>query len=427
MEAVLNFIISEIFGQGAIFLALIACIGLILQKKSFSEIVRGTVMTAVGFFVLSTGTGLITGNSIDGISTAFNTVMPQAVPSTTVDIGTEYGTEIGIVMIVAFAINVLVARFTKWKSIFLTGHMLYWFPFVFIAAGVDAGLTGGKLIILAAIFTALYMIVSPNLMRPFVKEVTGDDSFTIGHPTTCLSVISGLLGKAFGNKEHSTEDLKFPKSLGFLREIAIMGSITIAITYIVMYFILIANGQDPAVVWGYADGNTGIFTYVFTHAIYFGVGITIMLQGVRMLISEIVPAFQGIAEKVVPNAIPALDVPVIFPYAPNALLIGFMVAMVTSIVTILITGAAGIFPTVVIPLISTCFFEIGCASIVGNATGGVRGAIIGAAVSGIIAVFLVGFGAYFFNNTIQQWMLVYGGQDFDLWGMVVGAVARLIA
>lgn len=427
MEAVLNFVINEIFGQGAIFIAIIACIGLILQKKPFSEIVRGTVMTAVGFFVLSTGTGLITGNSIDGISAAFNTVMPQAIPSTTVDIGAEYGTEIGIVMIVAFAINVLVARFTKWKSIFLTGHMLYWFPFVFIAAGVDAGLTGGKLIILAAIFTALYMIVSPNLMRPFVKEVTGDDSFTIGHPTTCLSVISGLLGKVFGDKSHSTEDLKFPKSLGFLREIAITGSLTIAITYIVMYFILVANGQDPAVVWGYAEGKTGIFTYIFTHAIYFGVGITVMLQGVRMLIAEIVPAFQGIAEKVVPDAIPALDVPVIFPYAPNALLIGFIVAMVTSCATILVTGATGIFPTVVIPLISTCFFEIGCASIVGNATGGVRGAIVGAAVSGIIAVFLVGFGAYFFNNTIQQWMLVYGGQDFDLWGMVVGAVAKLIA
>lgn len=427
MEAVLNFVINEIFGQGAIFIALIACIGLILQKKPFSEIVRGTVMTAVGFFVLSTGTGLITGNSIDGISAAFNTVMPRAIPSTTVDIGAEYGTEIGVVMIVAFAINVLVARFTKWKSIFLTGHMLYWFPFVFIAAGVDAGLTGGKLIILAAIFTALYMIVSPNLMRPFVKEVTGDDSFTIGHPTTCLSVISGLLGKVFGDKSHSTEDLKFPKSLGFLREIAITGSFTIAITYIVMYFILVANGQDPAVVWGFAEGKTGIFTYIFTHAIYFGVGITVMLQGVRMLIAEIVPAFQGIAEKIVPDAIPALDVPVIFPYAPNALLIGFIVAMVTSCATILVTGATGIFPTVVIPLISTCFFEIGCASIVGNATGGVRGAIVGAAVSGIIAVFLVGFGAYFFNNTIQQWMLVYGGQDFDLWGMVVGAVAKLIA
>ena len=33
MDAVLNFVINEIFGQGAIFLALIALIGLILQKK----------------------------------------------------------------------------------------------------------------------------------------------------------------------------------------------------------------------------------------------------------------------------------------------------------------------------------------------------------------------------------------------------------
>jgi PTS system ascorbate-specific IIC component len=262
-------------------------------------------------------------------------------------------------------------------------------------------------------------------MKPFVKQVTGDDSFTIGHPTTCLSVISGLLGKAFGDKSHSTEDLNVPKSLGFLREISITGSIAIAITYIVMYFLLLANGQDPATVWAFADSGYDAFTYIFTHAIMFGVGITIMLQGVRMLIAEIVPAFKGIADKIVPDAIPALDCPVIFPYAPNALTIGFLVAMVTSVITILLTN--GMFPTVVIPLISTCFFEIGTAAIIGNGTGGVRGAVIGAAVAGVLAVFLVGFGAYFFNNTIQQWMLVYGGQDFDLWGMVCGAIARIIA
>lgn len=427
MEAVLNFIVNEIFGQGAIFISLIALFGLILQRKPFSEIVRGTLTTAIGYFVLTTGTGLLTGNAIDGIITAFNTVMPQAMPTASVDISAEYGTEIGVVMIVAFAINVLVARFTRWKSIFLTGHMLYWFPFVFVAAGVDAGLQGAPLIGLAAIFTALYMIISPNLMKPFVKEVTGDDSFTIGHPTTCLSVISGLLGKVVGNKEHSTEDIKFPKSLGFLREVTITGSIAIAVTYLVMYGVLVANGYDPGVVWGYAEGTTGLFTYIFTHAIYLGVGMTIMLQGVRMLIGEIVPAFQGIAERIVPDAIPALDCPVIFPYAPNALLIGFIVALITSTGTILVVNSLGVFPTVVIPLISTCFFEIGTAAIVGNATGGVRGAIVGAAVCGVIAILLVGFGSYFFNNTIQQWMLAAGGQDFDLWGIICGAVARLIS
>lgn len=246
--AVLSFIVNDIFGQGAIFIALIAMIGLILQKKPFGEIVRGTAMTAIGFFILTTGTGIITGKSIDGISAAFNAIMPQAVPSTTVDISAEYGTQIGIVMILAFAINLLVARFTKWKSVFLTGHMLYWFPFVFIAAGVDAGLSGVKLIVLATVFTALYMVVSPNLMRPFVKGVTGSDDFTIGHPTTCLSVISGLLGKAFGDKSHSTEDLNVPKSLSFLREISITGSIAIAVTYLIMYFLLLSNGMDPATV-----------------------------------------------------------------------------------------------------------------------------------------------------------------------------------
>lgn len=422
--AVLNFIINEIFGQGAIFLALIALIGLILQKKSFTDVVRGTAMTAIGFFVLSAGTSLVTGNSIDGLAKAFNTMLPQANASTSVDIGAQYGTQIGIVMVVAFLINILFARFTRWKSVFLTGHMLYWFPFVFIAAGVDAGLTGAKLIILAAIFTAIYMIVSPNLMRPFVKEVTGDDSFTIGHPTTILSVISGTLGRLLGDKSKSTESLKFPKALGFFREVSITGSITICITYIVMAIILTANGFSPAEVWGYAGGKTGIFTYIFTHSIYFGVGVTVLLQGVRMLIAEIVPAFKGIADKVVPGAIPALDCPIVFPYAPNALILGFIVAMITSVITIILT--AGMFPTVIIPLTFTCFFEIGTASIVGNATGGIRGSIIGAAVSGIIMVFLVGFGAYFFSNTINSWMLVYGGQDFSLWGIIEGLIARLI-
>ncbi len=423
MNAILDFIINQIFGQGAIFLALIACVGLLLQKKPASDVIRGTAMTAIGYFVLNTGTGLITGSSVDGIIGAFSTMMGSASSSDVTFDATQYGTQIGIVMILAFAINILVARFTKWKSIFLTGHMLYWFPYVFVAAGVDAGLTGGKLIIVAAVFTALYMIISPNLMAPLVKEATGDDSFTIGHPTTILSLIAGFLGKVFGDKSKSTEDLNFPKSLGFLREVPITGSIVIAITYIVMYFVLKANGLDPATVWG----SNQMFTYIFTHSIYFGVGMTIMLQGVRMVIAEIVPAFKGIAEKVVPGAIPALDCPVIFGTAPNALILGFIVAMITSTITIIIVDGAGMFTPAIVPLVSTCFFEIGCASIIGNATGGIRGCVIGSAVCGIIMVFLVGWGNLFFQNTIANWLLVFGGQDFSLWGIIVGLVSRLLA
>ena len=397
MNAVLDFIVNEIFGQGAIFLSLIALIGLLLQKKSASEVIRGTFMTAIGYFVLNTGVGFVSG-AVTDISVAFTTMMPQAVASKSVDIGANYGTQIGIVMIIGFAINLIFARFTKWKTVFLTGHMLYWFPFVFIAAGVDAGLSGAKLIILAALFTAVYMIVAPNLMRPLVKKVTGDP-------------------------KKSTEDLKFPKGLNFLREVSITGSIVILLTYLVMSLLLKLNGYSPAEVLGYDRA----FTYYFTKTINFGMGVTIMLLGVRMLIAEIVPAFQGIATKVVPGAIPALDCPVIFNMAPNALLIGFICALATSTVTILICTALNVFPTVVIPLAFTCFFEAGCAAIVANAYGGVRGCIIASIVNGIAMVLLVGFGAYFFNNTIQGWMLVYGGQDFSLWGILEGLIAKLIA
>ncbi len=423
---ILDFLVNEVFGQGAIFLAIVAMVGLLLQRKPASDVVRGTLMTSIGFFVLNTGTALITGNSIDGISAAFAAMLPpEATPPATANIGLDYGTQIGITMIVAFAINLLVARFTRWKSVFLTGHMLYWFPFVFIAAGVDAGLSGFKLIALAAVFTALYMVIAPNLMRPLVRKVTGKDEFTIGHPTTTLSVLSAGVARLVGDPKRSCEDIEVPKSLGFLREVAITGSISIAVVYVVLYFVLMGAGLVPGEVWGYAEGTTGFFTYLFTHAVYFGVGMTVMLQGVRMLIAEIVPAFQGIAEKVVPGAIPALDCPVIFGFGPNALIIGFITAMISSTACILLT--AGLFPTVVIPLVVTCFFENGCAAIIANAYGGLRGTVVACVVNGIVMVLLVGFGAHFFNNTIQPWMLVYGGQDFSLWGMVEGLIARLIA
>ena len=422
MNAVLDFIVNEIFGQGAIFISLIALIGLLLQKKPVSEVIRGTFMTAIGYFVLNTGVSFVSGAVAD-VSAAFTTMMPQAVASKSVDIGADYGTQIGIVMIIGFAINLIFARFTKWKTVFLTGHMLYWFPFVFIAAGVDAGLTGAKLIILAALFTAVYMIVAPNLMRPLVKKVTGTDSFSIAHPTTTLSLIAAGVAKLTGDPKKSTEELKFPKGLNFLREVSITGSIVILLTYLVMSLLLKLNGYSPAEVLGYDRA----FTYYFTKTINFGMGVTIMLLGVRMLIAEIVPAFQGIASKVVPGAIPALDCPVIFNMAPNALLIGFICALATSTVTILICTALNVFPTVVIPLAFTCFFEAGCAAIVANAYGGVRGCIIASIVNGIAMVLLVGFGAYFFNNTIQGWMLVYGGQDFSLWGILECLIAKLIA
>jgi len=425
--SILNFIVSDIFGNASIFLALIAVVGLIAQRKKLVEIIQGGAKTAIGVVVLTQGNGIII-SAIVGLSAAFNALNPASTGTVT-EIGSSafgamFGAQIGIVMIIAFAINILVARFTKWKTIFLTGHMLYWFPFVFLAAGYDAGLRDTKLLILATVFTALYMVLMPNLLQPFVRQVIGDDSFAIGHPTAGLSIISGFLGKIFGDKSKSTESLNFPKNLAFLKEISITGGIVVGLTYIVMTVLMLVNGVNAATVFGLAS-TSKIFSYILLQSFTFGAGLTVLLLGVRMVIAEIVPAFKGFSDKLVPGAIPALDCPMLFSFAPNALVIGFITAMITSVITIIITSYLGIFQTVVLPLTITCFFEIGTASIIGNATGGVRGAIIGSAVSGVIMVFLVGFGAPYFMKTINQWLLVFGGQDFSIWGIIAGFFAKL--
>lgn len=426
MKGVLDFIVQDVFGNAAIFIAIIAAVGLILQKKKFSEVLSGGFKTAIGTVALTSGVNILI-TAILGLSDAFVALKPQTV-SAAGELGAsafsaQFGAEIGIVMLLAFAINILVARFTKFKTIFLTGHMLYWFPFVFLAAGYDAGLTGAPLVILAAIATALYMVVSPNILQPYVRAVTGSNDFAVGHPTTILSLIAGTVAKWVGNKEKSTESLNLPKSLSFLKEIGISSAIVIAITYYVFAILLVINGKSPVEIFDLRAG-VSMVTFGLIKGFTFGTGITIMMLGVRMMIAEIVPAFKGISDKFVPDAIPALDCAILFPFAPNAMIIGFITSMITSIITIIIVSSMGVFPTVILPLTVTCLFEIGTAGVISNAQGGIKGTIIGTAVAGIVMVLLIGFGAPFFLKTINSWLLVYGGQDFSFWGILEGLVAR---
>jgi len=112
----------------------------------------------------------------------------------------------------------------------------------------------------------------------------------------------------------------------------------------------------------------------------------VVLQGVRMVLGEIVPAFQGIAKKLVPNSKPALDVPIIFPYAPNAVLIGFFVSFIVGTISML--AMVGLNTTVIIPGVVGHFFCGAAAGVFGNSTGGRRGAILGAAFNGLLISWL---------------------------------------
>lgn len=257
---IIMFFINQIFREASLFLGIIALVGLLIQKKSFSEVLQGTFKTIIGVVILTQGVSIIV-NSMLPLSGGFNQLYGIQGDAVLQPMGSEalisqFGSQIGISMLLAFLINVFVARFTRIKNVFLTGHHLFWFAFIFVAVGVENGLSGLGLVAFSTIFLAVYIIVVPALIRPYVKKVIGDDSFTLGHPTVILSLVSGWVGKVFGDTSKSTEDLKFSPKLNFLREITITSSLVMFIVYMVVGILL---GDTATEVYG-TDRNMFVYS-----------------------------------------------------------------------------------------------------------------------------------------------------------------------
>lgn len=156
-------------------------------------------------------------------------------------------------------------------------------------------------------------------------------------------------------------------------------------------------------------------------ALKFAAGFILIQNGVRLVLNEIVPAFRGIATKLVPNSRPALDCPIVFPYAPNAVLVGFISSFIGGIVSMFALGAMGL--TIVIPGVVPHFFCGATAGVFGNATGGRRGAILGAFFNGILISFLpVGLLPVLGNLGVAN--STFSDADFAVVGIVLGKLQQ---
>lgn len=68
--------------------------------------------------------------------------------------------------------------------------------------------------------------------------------------------------------------------------------------------------------------------------------------------------------KLVPNAKPALDCPVLFPYSPNAVIVGFITTTIGSVIAMFTLPLIGF--VVIVPGMLTNFFAGGTAGIFGK-------------------------------------------------------------
>ncbi|MCL9776849.1 PTS sugar transporter subunit IIC [Vibrio methylphosphonaticus] len=384
MNTFFEFIVKDLLGQASILIACIAMLGLILQKKPTGKVIEGTFKTMLGFLVMMAGINIVV-DTLTYLNNIFTTGFGMTGYITDVAAiagiaNQTLGTEVALTLMVIFATNIVIARFTPWKYIFLTGQALLWMSTIGAVICYKAGLSGATLVLTGGIFGGILAVAMPAIAQPVVRKITGSDNVALGHFCTIGYMVQAAVAKVVGKGSKSTEEIELPKAFAFLSD-----------TYLSMAVVMVPMFLIPAIAAGpeyiaQYSGGMNYLMYSFMQAIVFTAGVFVLYSGVRLLLQELVPAFQGIAMRLVPNAKPALDCPVLFPYAPNAVILGFLSTTVGSVIGMLLFPMFGL--AMILPGLLTNFFAGGTAGIFGNAMGGRRGAVIGGVVHGLFITFL---------------------------------------
>ncbi|MFB3173965.1 PTS ascorbate transporter subunit IIC, partial [Staphylococcus pseudintermedius] len=421
MQTILDLIV-DVLSQPAILVALIAFIGLVVQKKPVSVVTSGTIKTILGFLVLSAGAGVVV-QSLEPFGKIFQHafgvqgVVPnnEAIISIALE---KYGTTAALIMVFGMLVNILIARVSNLKFIFLTGHHTFYMA-AFLAIILTVGHIKGVLtVILGALILGLIMAVFPALAQPTMRKITGNDQVALGHFGTVSYWAAGEVGKLFKGHSKSTEEINFPKGLSFLRESTISISLTMILLYLIAsLFAGVGYVHDEIS----KDQNFIVFSLI--QGVTFAAGVFIILTGVRLILAEIVPAFKGISEKLVPHSKPALDCPIVFPYAQNAVLIGFFVSFLTGVLGMFVMFLIG--GVVILPGVVPHFFLGATSGVFGNARGGIKGAVAGSALNGLLIMFLPLLFLPFLGD-LGLASTTFSDTDFLVVGIVFGNIVKYL-
>lgn len=394
----LNFIVN-ILSTPAILVGLLSLIGLALQKKPIEEIVKGTVKTIVGFLVLSAGASFLQTGSLNAFGDIFNYAfnMQGVVPNNEAIVSLalkDFATDTAYIMCLGMIANIILARFSRWHYIFLTGHHTLYMACMLAVILNVGGLSGAQLWLAGGLVLGFVMVVSPAYCEPTMRKIVQTDELGFGHFGGAGYWFSAQCAKLFKGKSKSTEEVNFPQRLTFLRDTTVAIGLTMVVFFLIVTGVAVGRGileADPETILATytnlggllnvgAETQTHWAVWAITSGLSFAGGVYIILSGVRLIVGEIVPAFRGIAEKLVPCA---LILPGVIPH----------------------------------------FFCGATAGVFGNAEGGLKGCVFGSFMHGLLITFLPAIcmpvmGSLNFANC------TFSDADFSWLGIVLGNIAQ---
>lgn len=374
----------------SLIMGVIALVGLLLQKKPATDVISGTMKTVIGFMVFNIGSNAMSA-CVTTFTTLFNTAFGIEGVTTQVEVATglaldTYGTEVALVMVLGFVVNLIVAKFTPFKAIFLTGqHFLYFacvIALIFIANDMPLVVT----VVLGGILLGFFGAALPTLCQPFMNKIVGADNLAMGHFNCIGYAFSGYVGLLFSkmgigkSESEDSSNLHLPKFFELFRDFIFSVALFMVVLFYIAVVACVVNGNMD-VVLEYA-GNDIWFIYPILQGLQFAAGMSVLIYGVRQFIAEITAAFVAISEKYIPNSKPAVDCPAIFPFAPTAVLVGFIGSFLGGLAAMALMVAFHS-STIMIPAAGICFFSGGTCGVFGNAYGGWKGALVGSFIVGM--------------------------------------------
>ena len=425
--------------DAAVLVSLFTFLGNLLQRKTINELIVSTVKTYIGFLILMAGASLFIAPALDKFASIFEAAfhIQGIVPNNEVIIveamqalGSGYSSAIAVGLIFSMLLNVILARVTPLKYIVLSGHHIF---FMVSCLTIICMLHHYSILvstIIATCITGCWCVISPALLVRYCRRIKNCDAlrksgdFSIGQFGSTSYMLAGWLGDKFGNVKNDAEALNFPTSIGFLKDKQVS---TFIIMFVFFLISAIVAGFDKVQIIATAGSKTheqiNVTLFLIKQAALFSGGIYVLTSGVHMFINELIPAFKGISDRLIKKSIPAIEIYTLFPYSNNAVFIGFICCTTSCFITMLILPFFG-YPVIVPSLLFT-FASGGGSGIIGNATGGVRGAVIGAIACGVVST----IGSAFIYQPIHDAGVTapttYSTTDFTLLGGSLNYILKI--